>query len=105
MGISKIINKEKLKNILQFLRRLPWIVGEQVFLFFAIMIFFAIAAAAVFSFKYVILEQQQQQPSLPELPFFERQTLQEIVENWQVRQEIFDKADDKIYPNLFSPKK
>jgi len=79
-------------------------VGEQVFLFFAIMIFFAIAAAAVFSFKYVILEQQQQ-PSLPELPFFERQTLQEIVENWQVRQEIFDKADNKIYPNLFSPKK
>jgi hypothetical protein len=104
MEISKIINKEKLKNILQFLRRLPWIVGEQVFLFFAIIIFFAIAAAAVFSFKYVILAQQQQ-PSLPELPFFERQALQGILETWQARQEIFDKADNKIYPNLFSPKK
>ena len=101
--ISKIINRKKLKEVFEFLKKSPWIVGEQIFLFFVIMIFFAIAIAAIFSFKYVILAQRQQ-PSLSELPFFERQALQGILENWQVRQEIFDKTDNKIYPNLFSPK-
>ena len=101
--LSKVISREKLKKFLAFLKQIPWVVGNRVFLFFTIMIFFAIAAGAAFSFKYVIFSQRQI-PDSPESPIFERQLLQGILETWQVRQEKLDKIDDKLYPNPFSPK-
>ncbi|MDP3093904.1 MAG: hypothetical protein Q8N16_04035 [bacterium] len=101
--LSKVISREKFKKFLEFLKQIPWTVGNRAFLFFAIMIFFAIAAGAAFSLKYVILSQRQISDS-PEPPIFERQLLQSILETWQVRQEKLDKIDDKAYPNPFLPK-
>lgn len=102
--ILKIVNKEKIKGFLLFLKRLPWTIGERVFPFFVVMIILAVVIGILFFLKSVVLMPRQALPVSSELPVLDEPALEKILRNWQSRQQKLEAADNLDYPNLFSPK-
>ncbi|MDP2860091.1 MAG: hypothetical protein Q8N98_00050 [bacterium] len=91
---------EKIKDLLLFLKRFPWTIGENVFPFFVVMIILAVVVGTLFFFKF-------QSPVLPvssELPVLDEPRLEKILQNWQERRQKLEAADAADYPDLFSPK-
>ncbi|MBU4351350.1 hypothetical protein L6250_00915 [Candidatus Parcubacteria bacterium] len=98
------INKQKVKKGILFLKNFPWLIGENAFLFFVIMISIAILISAIFFVRYVALIDRYNKASPSQLPTLNEETLKDILETWQQRQNRLDNADNKAYPNFFLPK-
>ena len=102
--ISKIIDKEKIKKVFLFFKNLPWLIGENTFPFFIVMIFIAVVLGVFFFVRYVVLIERRIPIISSQLPVLDEKALERILGSWQFRQDKFDGADSKTYPNLFLPK-
>jgi hypothetical protein len=102
--ISKIIDKENIKKVFLFFKNLPWLIGENAFYFFIVMIFIAIVLGAFFFVRNVIQIEHRISINPSQLPVLNEKALKEILNSWQLRQDKFNGVNGKIYPNLFLPK-
>ncbi len=116
--ISKIIDKENLKKAFLFFKNLPWLIGENTFPFFIVMISIAIILGVCFFVRNVVLIANQRfdisnfqfviERRIPiissQLPVLDEKAIKGILSSWHFRQDKFDGANSKTYPNLFLPK-
>jgi len=102
--ISKIIDKENIKKAFLFFKNLPWLIGENTFPFFIVMIFIAIIFGICFFVRNVVLIERRIPINPSQLPVLDEKALERILSSWQFRQDKFDGANSKAYPNLFLPK-
>lgn len=89
----------KFKTII-FLKKLPWIIATRVLLTSIFFLFLALLIAAIF-YKYETLIFKIQPDISQELIQFREDLYQKILEEWENREERFNQADLKEYPNPF----
>lgn len=93
--------KIKLDKILQFFKKLPWLIGEQPFLAFLALLFISLMIGGLSFYKYNILIQKIE-PEVIELPLqFGEGPCQEILEEWETREKKFAETQIKEYPDPF----
>jgi len=102
--ISKIIDKENIKKAFLFFKNLPWLIGENTFPFFIVMISIAIVLGAFFFVRNVVRIDHRIPINPSQLPVLNEKALERILGSWQFRQDKFDGANTKTYPNIFLPK-
>ena len=91
----------KSKKIKDFLKKLPRTLGKRAFLTFFVFLLFALIAGFLFFYKYSVLAEKE----IPEIfgnPLqFKETTFQKVLEVWQEKEERFEAADTKEYPDPF----
>jgi len=102
--IFKIVDKKKIKKFFVFFKNLPWIIGDNIFSFFVVMIFIAIIAGSFFFVRNIVQIEDRISINPSRLPVFNNKAIEVILNNWRLRQDKFDGINEKIYPNLFLPK-
>ena len=96
--------KEKIKKAFLFFKNLPWLIGENTFPFFIVMISIAVILGAFFSVRNVVLIERRIPIVSSRLPVLDEKAIKGILGSWHFRQDKFDGVNSKTYPNLFSPK-
>jgi hypothetical protein len=95
------LKKVQLKKIKSFLKKLPRILGEEVFLTFLGLLIFSLVLGALTFYKYNLLAKKIE-PQITERPLkFKEKTYEDVLKIWQEREERFKEADLKEYPNPF----
>ena len=95
------INKIKIKKIEGFLKKLPRILGERAFLTFFGLVILALIFGAIVFYKYNFLTKKSE-PQTTENPLkFKEKTYEDVLKIWQEKEERFEGADLKEYPNPF----
>ena len=102
--ISKIIDKENIKKAFLFFKNLPWLIGENTFPFFIVMISIAVVLVVFFFVRNVVLIERRFPIISSQLPVLDEKAIKGILGSWQFRQDKFDGVNSKTYPNLFLPK-
>lgn len=100
MRLSK---KIKLVQIKEFLKRLPWLAAERAFLAFLILFFLSLIIGGVLFYKYKVLALEREPVIQSEAARFREDLYQGILEKWQKRDERFEAASSKEYPDPFQP--
>jgi hypothetical protein len=95
----------KVKKIKEWFAKLPLALAERSFLVSLILILLALALGGIFFYKYdVLANKNTPQPEAISLKF-ENGSYQRILAEWQTRQEKFEAADFRNYPDPFYPSK
>ena len=95
------LKKFKLKEIIVFFQKLPFILGKNAFLtFLGLFILALIFASFVFYTNYILIKDIDSDIIQKEFKF-DSQTYQEILEIWQEKEKRLKETDSKIYPNPF----
>jgi len=98
------INKKKFKKTILFLKNLPWLIGENAFQFFLIMIFLAIIIGGAFFVNRIMLMKRHYKSELSQMPILDENGLNDIWNVWQARQVKIKGTNSRVYPNPFLPK-
>lgn len=95
------MKKTKFNNIKNFLKKLPWIFGENTLLtFFGFLILSLILGALIF-YQYTVLAEKQTAEFIEKTFEFKEDAYQEVLKTWQEKEESFKRADFKDYLNPF----
>ena len=95
------LKKIQLKKFVVFLKRLPRILGEKAFLTFLGLMIFSLIFGAFLFYKYSFLTKKIE-PQITESSLkFKEKTYEDVLKSWQEREERFEGADLKEYPNPF----
>ena len=95
------LKKIQLKKFVTFLKKLPRILGEKAFLTFLGLMVFSLIFGAFLFYKYSFLTKKSE-PQIPESPLkFKEKAYEDVLKAWQEREERFNKAEFKEYPNPF----
>lgn len=91
----------KIKKIKDYFKRLVWITGEKAPFTLLILLLLALILGSFVFYKYSFLVEKSK-PEVTRKPRqFEEAVFQRILKEWQIRQERFEGADLKEYPDLF----
>ena len=90
---------EKFSSI-KILKLVKWIT-KHAFLVFLFLFFLSFILGGILFYKYGVLVQQAEQDFKVALPNFKEDLYRDILEEWQIRREIFEGAENKEYPNPF----
>jgi len=91
----------KLKNIKDFLTKLPKTLGDHAFLTFLGLLFLAFIIGGIIFQKYSI-SVEKETPEVGEKPLqFKENTYQKVLGTWQKKEKKFEEADFKQYPDPF----
>jgi len=97
-----MIIKERINKIKKPLSKVPLIITMHAFWACLILFLLSFAIGANLFYKYSILAQKSESESLEQTVLFKEKTYQQVLEIWQERDERFQQADLKEYPNPFS---
>ncbi len=100
----KILTKIEINKIKEFFKNLSRSLAEHAFLTFLALFFISLIIGGYLFYQYSILAQKVQPKIIREPIQFKEDLYQKILQEWQIRQERFEKADIKEYPNFFQPK-
>ncbi len=98
------IKSSVLENLLKQIakiKKLPWILAEHAFLTFLFFLFLVLILGGFIFYKYSILVEKKEPEILGKTFQFEEKTYQEILKEWQEREEKFEMASEKEYSNPF----
>lgn len=95
------LDKFNLIKIKKFLRETSRRAAQHLFLTFMILIFIAAILGLAVFYKYGILPQKSDPELGGELIRFDENIYQKVLKEWQSRQERFEAAKTKKYPNPF----
>ena len=99
------IPKLKTKQIKEFLKRIPRILGARAFLTFLWFLFFSLIGAGLIFYRYSILAEKQKLEVSEEPLQFKEEIYQQVLSVWQEKEKGFEGADLKEYPDPFRGKK
>ena len=95
------LKKIQLKKFEVFLKKLPRILAERVFLTFLGLLILSLIFGAFLFYKYNFLIKKIE-PQITERPLkFKEKTYEDVLKSWQEREERFKEAEFKEYPNPF----
>jgi hypothetical protein len=93
--------KPKIKDIKKYLKKIVWSVGKHSFIAFLLLFLLALILGGFVFYQYSFLaEKSEPQTAIQPLEFKES-LYQEILEEWNERQDNFGGAEGKEYPDLF----
>jgi len=91
----------KIAQLKEFFKKFFWKIGRNPLPTFFILILLAVILGVAIFYQYSFLAEKKE-PQIIEKPLqFKEDLYQKILEEWQIRQEKFDKADSKEYRDLF----
>jgi len=91
----------KLRKIGSFFKKLPRVLGENSFLIFLGLLFFALVLGALIFYKFSFLVGKVK-PEITEASFrFQEKTYQAVLDEWQKRDKRLSEINLKLYPNPF----
>jgi len=97
----KALQDPKLKNAQLFLKRLPWLIGERLFISILISFLICLLAAGLIFYR-CAWKIREAEPSAQETTIkFKKDIFQSLTEEWAEREAAFQAAEEKEYPNLF----
>ncbi len=96
-----MIIKERINKLKKFLGKLPLIIAAHAFWACLILFILSLIFGANLFYKYNILAQRAELERLEQTVLFKEKTYQKVLEIWQERDERFQQADFKEYPNPF----
>jgi len=96
--------KIKLRNIKVFLKKLPRVVAQRAFLAFLILFSLSLTFSGLVYWRQSTLINEAQPESLGKQLKFRLKTYHDILTIWQQKEDRFDGANTKTYPNLFISK-
>jgi hypothetical protein len=92
---------KKIKNFLNFLKKIPRFLAKEAFLFFLILFFIILIFAAILFQKYIILIEKTEPKITKKSLEFEEKNYQKVLKIWQEKKERFEKTEFKEYPDPF----
>ncbi len=94
--------KNSLVRIKEVLKKIPWILGAHAFL--SIIVCFVLAVCfGVFLFYNDVYLAKVSDPEALILPVrFNEQAYQSVVKEWQIRQDLFERAPEQSYSDPFN---
>ena len=95
------IPRLKPKKIKDFLKKLPWILGEEAFLAFLGLFALALIFGGLVFYKYGVLAKKMDLQITEEPLQFKEETYQAVLKIWQEKETRFEETDLKEYPNPF----
>jgi len=97
------IPKFKIKEIKQFLKKLPRTLGKRSFLTFLGLLLIALIFSGFIFYKYSFLAEKEKLEVLEKPLKFNEKVYQEVLKIWQEKEKKFEEANFKKYPNPFQP--
>jgi O-antigen/teichoic acid export membrane protein len=95
------IPKFKIKKIGKFFKKLPRTLGERSFLTFLILLIIALIIGSLVFYKFSFLVKRQE-IEVSRIPIkFQEKTYETVLKIWQEKEERFEEANLKEYPNPF----
>lgn len=95
------VTKIKVKEIADFFKKLPFILGKNAFLsFLGLFILAILFASFIFYTNYIAIKNIESDIIQQEFKF-ESESYQEILQIWQERENRLKETDFKSYPNPF----
>ncbi|MBX4201080.1 hypothetical protein KW786_03040 [Candidatus Parcubacteria bacterium] len=85
----------------QKLKRLPWVLADSAFLIIVCSIFLGILVQAAVFYQYVIVPRGKT-PTAGKVIKFNRGAYQEVLQDWQSRDQKFPASPEAGYSNIFS---
>lgn len=95
------MNKEDFKNLEDRLSKFGRISAEHAFLSFLVLAFIALLIGVFLFYQYSILVQRTEPRITKESIQFKEDLYQEVLEQWQARDEQFEGVDMKTYSDSF----
>lgn len=89
------------KKIGVFLKKLPKVLGEKAFLTYLGLLVLALILGGFIFYQYNILAKKTEVQVTEKLLGFEKEVYDKVLKIWQEKEENFEGADFKEYPNLF----
>jgi len=89
------------KKIGGFLKKLPKVLGEKAFLTYLGLLVLALILGGFIFYQYNILAKKNEVQVTEKLLGFEKEVYDKVLKIWQEKEENFEGADFKEYPNLF----
>ena len=91
----------KFKKIEVFLKKLPKILGEKAFLTYLGLLILALILGGFIFYQYNILAKKTEVQITEKLLRFEEEVYNKVLKIWQEKEEKFEGADLKKYPDPF----
>ena len=85
---------------IKILKLVKWI-AKHAFSVFLFLFFLSLILGGILFYKYGVLVQRTEQDFEVALPNFKEDLYRDILEEWQLRRQIFEGAENKEYPNPF----
>jgi len=95
------LRKIEIKKIEVFLKKLPKILGERAFLTYLGLLVLALILGGFIFYQYNILAKKTEVQITEKLLRFEEEVYDKVLKIWQEKEEKFEGADFKEYPNPF----
>jgi len=95
-------SKNQFKELKRFLGNLPRKLAVSSFLSFLVLFIFFLSIGALVFYQKVILVQRLELESTQEAIRFKEEIYQDILDVWADKEQEFEAADFKNYPNLFN---
>lgn len=93
--------KIQLTEVKEFGRKLPWLMAEHIFLAAIVLVLLSLLVGALLFYQYQILVQKTAPEVKTEIIGFQENLYQEVLTEWQEREERFEQAQTKEYPDPF----
>ena len=93
--------KEKNNKYLVFLKNLPWLIGERLFLSIIVFILITVAVGGVVFYQYAIQAPKTEPESEGQAIRFQRDLFWDLVEIWEKKRQNFENAPQKEYNDFF----
>jgi len=95
------IPKFKIKEIKQFLKKLPRTLGKRSFLTFLGLLLIALIFSGFIFYKYSFLSEKEKLEVLEKPLKFNEKVYQDVLKIWQEKEKKFEEANFKEYPDSF----
>jgi len=97
-----MIKKIKLKKLKKRLKQVPKSLADHVFGFFMLLVFIFLILGGIIFYQYSFLTEKMQPVALPATVQYKENAFNEILDQWSKREERFQEAETKQYPDLFN---
>lgn len=94
--------KIEIKKIKKFFKKLPRILGKKAFFASLSFILFSLILGSILFYQYSVLAEKRE-PEITGAPLrFQEKNYEDVLKIWQERENKFEAADIKEYPDPFS---
>ena len=98
----KKIPKINTKKIIDFVKKLPWILGKKAFLTFLISLFIWIIIGGIIFYQSIFSLKNEDVKILEKQLMFKEKNYQNILEVWEEKEKNIEEINSKQYINPFS---
>ncbi len=105
MNFNKFTKSKSIGGVLDEVKKIPWILGKDAFLFIMIFIFIDIFLGEYLFYKYVFLVKSENPETSSISTEFKENTYEKVLEELKLKADIFENSKIESYDNPFKVEK